>query len=161
MGGTMSFESVVSRFRAYARSVYLQSEEGPEVPFPFPLESIRPVIEHHLAPLIIVARSDHELLADERDVIVNHCRGVLRQRRNQLLSAQEISMLEDFIERFSPNLSQLDAALHKFEIEGQDEFANLLEAAESVILADDVVREGERNQLAEIKKLFDQLKSKS
>ncbi len=70
-------------------------------------------------------------------------------------------MLEDFIERFSPNLSQLDAALHKFEIEGQDEFANLLEAAESVILADDVVREGERNQLAEIKKLFNQLKSKS
>ena len=157
----MSFVSVIGRFGTFVRSLYSPSAQaGPDVPFPFQLESSRAVVEHHLVPLVIVGRSDHELLKSERDVIVDHCRAILR-RRDKLLSASEISVLEDFIDHFSPNPSQLDAALRKFEAEGQDEFIGLLAAADRVILADDVVREEERNQLAEIKKLFDQLRSKS
>jgi hypothetical protein len=157
----MSFGSVINRFGAFARGLYSPSAlAGPEAPFPFQLESVRGVIEHHLALLITVGRADHELLKAERDVIVDHCRTILR-RRDKLLSASEISVMEDFIEHFSPNASQLDAALRKFEAEGPDEFANLLAAADRVILADDVVREDERSQLAEIKKQFDQLHSKS
>ena len=157
----MSFESVINRFGALVRSLSSSSSlEGPEIPFPFQLESFRPHIEHHLAPLILVARADHELLRAERDVIVDHCRAVLR-RRDKLLSESEITALEDFADHFSPNASQLDAALRKFEGEGKDEFTSLLAAADRVILADDVVREEERAALAEIKKLFDQLHAKS
>src|SRR5262249_35653536 len=101
-----------------------------------------------------------ELLTSERDVIIDHCRAILR-RRDRLLSASEISALEDFVDHFSPNASQLDSALRKFETEGPDEFTNLLAAADRVILADDIVREEERAQLAEIKTLFDQLHPKS
>ena len=157
----MSVESVISRFGTLVRSLYSPSGvAGPEVPFPFQLESVRDAFEHHLAPLIMVGRADHVLLRAERDVIVDHCRAVLR-RRDKLLSASEISALEDFIDHFSPDVSQLEAALRKFEAAGQDEFTNLLAAAERVILADDVVREEERSQLAEIKKQFEQLQSKS
>jgi hypothetical protein len=161
MVGSMSFESVVSRFDTFVRSLYSAPETaGPEVPFPFQLEPVRALVEHHLVPLIMVGRSDHELLKSERDLIVDHCRAMLR-RRDKLLSAAEIAALEDYIEHFSPNLSQLDAALRKFEAGGQDEIADLLAAADRVILADDIVREEERNQLAEIKKQFDQLRGKS
>jgi hypothetical protein len=156
----MSFGSAISRFGAFVRGLYSPSSAaGPDVPFPFQLDSVRAVIEHHLAPLIMVGRSDHELLRAERDVIADHCRALLR-RRDKVLSASEISVLEDFIDHFSPNPSQLDAALRKFEAEDRDEFTNLLAAADRVILADDVVREEERSQLAEIKKLFDELQSK-
>ncbi len=161
MGATMSFEAVISSFRAFVRSFYPRAKpEGPEVPFPFRLEAVRAAIEHHLVPLIIVARSDRELLTSERDVIVDHCRLILRQHRDRLLSAAEIAELEEYVERFSPNLSQLDAALHKFETEGRDEFANLLATADRVITADDIVREEERKQLAEIKKQFEQVAAK-
>ena len=157
----MSFGSVINRFGALVRGLYSPSAlAGPEAPFPFQLEAVRGAIEHHLALLIMLARADHELARAERDVIADHCRAIIR-RRDKVLSASEISVMEDFIEHFAPNATQLDAALRKFEAEGPDEFANLLAAADRVILADDIVREEERTQLAEIKKLFDQLHSKS
>ena len=160
MGWGMSFESVINSFRSLVRGLYPSSKlEGPEVPFPFQLDSIRPVVEHHLAPLIMLARADHELLSAERDVIVDHCRALLRQQ-DRLLSASEITALEDFVEHFSPNASQLDAALHRFEAGKLVEFPYLIAAADRVITADDIVRDEERTQLAEIKKQFDQLRSK-
>jgi hypothetical protein len=157
----MSFESVIASFRALVRGLYPSSAlEGPEVPFPFQLESISPAVGHHLVPLIMMARSDHELLSDERDVIVEHCRALLRHQ-DRLLSASEIKALEDFIEHFLPNATQLDTALRKFEAEKIEEFPYLIGAAAAVITADDVVRDEERAQLAEIKKQFEALRTKS
>ena len=156
----MSFELVIDRFGTFVRRFYSASTAGPEVPFPFQLESVRAAIEHHLVPLVLVGRSDHELLKAERDVIVGHCRARLR-RQDKVLSASEISALEDYIDRFAPNVAQLDAALRKIEAGGQDELTDLLMALDRVILADDVVRSEEQSQLAEIKKLLDQLRAKS
>lgn len=157
----MSFGSVISRFGAFVRNIQSPPDTaGPEVPFPVQLEPVRATVEHHLVPLIIVGRSDHELLESERDVIVDHCRARLR-RRDKLLSATEISTLEDYIEHFAPNASQLDAALRKLEAGGQDELTELLQAADRVILADDKVRAEEQSQLSEIKAQLDQLRTKS
>lgn len=156
----MSFELVIDRFGTFVRRFYSSGTAGPEVPFPFQLEPVRATIEHHLVPLVLVGRSDHELLRAERDVIVDHCRARLR-RQDKVLSASEIAALEGYIDRFAPNLPQLDDALRKIEANGQDELTDLLMALDRVILADDVVRSEEQSQLAEIKKLLDQLRTKS
>jgi hypothetical protein len=157
LGASMSLETVISRFGTFVRSLYSETA-GPEVPFPVQLEPVRGAIEHHLVPLIMVGRSDHELLRAERDAIVDHCRTVLR-RRDKLLSPSEITTLEIYVDRFAPSLSQLDALLPKFAAADADDIADLLAAADRVILADDVVREEERAQLAEIKKQFDQVRT--
>ena len=156
----MPYESVISRFSSFVRGLYSPSEAaGPETPFPFQLESVRAAVEHHLVPLIIIGRSDHELLKAERDVIVDHCRARLR-RQDKLLSASEISALENYIDHFAPSLSQLETALRKVEAGGEDELADLLAAADRVILADDIVRAEEQAQLAEIKQQLAQLRTK-
>jgi len=116
----MSYGSVIKRFASFVRGLYSPSETaGPEVPFPFQLESVRTTVEHHLVPLVVVGRSDHELLRAERDVIVDHCRARLR-RHDKLLSASEISALENYIDHFAPSLSQLETALRKVEAGGED-----------------------------------------
>jgi hypothetical protein len=153
----MSFELVIDRFETFVRGVYSPSNAGPQTPFPFQLESVRAVFEHHLAPLIVVARSDHELLRAERDEIVSHCRALLRHKKDKLLSASEITALEDYVDHFAPSPAQIDAALRALKSEGKDAFASLLAAADRVILADEVVRDEERSLLAEIKKQIDEL----
>ncbi len=167
MGGThrwgvgMSFESIINSFRALVRGAYPASKlDGPEVPFPFQLESIQPAVGHHLVPLVMMARADHELLKDERDAIVEHCRQLLRHQ-DRLLSASEITALEGFVEHFTPNATQLDAALRKFQSEKLAEFPYLIGACERVVTADDVVRDEEKVQLAAIKQQFEQLRAES
>ena len=156
----MSFGSVINLFRDLALGAYPSSRlDGPEVPFPFQLDSIQPAVGHHLVPLVMLARSDHQLLPAERDVVVDHCRALLRHQ-DRLLSASEITALEAFVEHFSPNASQLDTALRKFETEKLVEFPFLIGAADRVILADDIVRDEERAQLAAIKDQFEKLHGK-
>ncbi len=108
----------------------------------------------------MMARADHELLKDERDAIVEHCRQLLRHQ-DRLLSASEITALEGFVEHFTPNATQLDAALRKFQSEKLAEFPSLIGACERVVTADDVVRDEEKVQLATIKQQFEQLRAKS
>ncbi len=145
------YESLVDRFAKFVRSLHTP-KAGPEIPFPFQLDPYRATIEHHLPPLIAVGRADRHLLKDERDVIVDHCRAVLRAK-DKLLSESEIIHLEEYVDHFAPNEGQLSAAMRKFQSGAPSEFALLLKGAEEVITADDLVKDEEKRELAAIKSL--------
>jgi hypothetical protein len=152
------YESLVDRFAKLVRSLHVPKATA-EVPFPFQLDPYRATIEHHLPPLIAVGRADRQLLRDERDVIVDHCRTVLRGQ-GKLLSESEITHLEEYVDSFAPNESQLSAAMKKFQNGAPNDFAVLLKGAEEVITADDEVKDEEKQELAEIKSLFAALPKK-
>jgi hypothetical protein len=156
----MAYESVIDRFAAFVRNLYPADKAGPEVPYPFQLDPYRNTIEHHLLPLIMIARADRHLLKDERNAIVDHCRALLRQQ-DKLLSASEITAMQDYITHFAPNHAQLDTALQRFRTGAPGDFGSLLAGAEHVMTADDVVTDEEKSELEEIKTQFEALRTKS
>ena len=155
----MAYETIIDRIADFVRSLYPE-KPGPEVPYPFQLDSFRNTIEHHLPPLIMIARADRAFLKDERNAIVDHCRALLRHQ-DKLMSASEITALQDYIARFAPNHAQLDAALRKFRTGAPEDFGSLLAGAEHVMTADDVVTDEEKSEFAEIKTQFEGLRAKS
>ena len=156
----MAYESVIDRFADFVRSLYPAEKAGPEVPYPFQLDPFRNTIEHHLPPLIMIARADRHLLKDERNAIVDHCRALLRHQ-DKLLSASEITAMQDYINHFAPNHAQLDSALQKFRTGAPEDFGTLLAGAEHVMTADDIVTAEEKSELAEIKTQYEGLRAKS
>jgi tellurite resistance protein len=111
------------------------------VPGPFPDELARvfAMSGHHIVALMLVARSDDELVATERQAILRHCAD-RAQRAGEELSPAERASLYDYMREFRPNLSQFISAMEQLKKDSKDELADLIAAAREVVEADGVVR---------------------
>ena len=111
------------------------------VPGPFP-DVVARVFEmsgHHIVALVLVAQSDDEVVATERQTIVRHC-AVRAQKAGLELSAMESDALYDYLRGFRPNLLQFISAMEPLKHDTKDEIADLIAASREVVEADGVVR---------------------
>ncbi|MEA2824994.1 MAG: hypothetical protein QOF03_1476 [Alphaproteobacteria bacterium] len=89
--------------------------------------------------LVLVARSDDEVVATERQAILRHC--VDRAQKAGLkLSSAERASLYDCLRYFRPNLMQFISAMEQLKQDTKDEAAALIAAAREVVEADGIVR---------------------
>ena len=154
----MTVGILVQRFGAYIRDSYGSYELDAEVQaqadkaaeaFPAGLRDIRESIAHHLIPLVLLARCDNDYDHRERDVIVEHCVVVARQKGVELTDAHK-AVFADYVSAFRPGLIQLDPALDRLARAPQQEIAGLLRAAHNVVLADGATRPEELRFFADL-----------
>jgi|SRR5882672_6448948 len=108
-------------------------------PFPDELARVFEVSGHHIVALILVARSDDEVVATERQTIVRHCAD-RAQKAGLELSSMERAALYDYLHDFRPTLMQLISAVERLKHDTKGEIAELIAAAQEVVEADGVVR---------------------
>lgn len=106
------------------------SAAAPPEEFSPRLVRLRERLAHHLIPLALIARSDGEFAAVEREVIVSHCAAVAG------LDADECALIEGYLRDSRPSLIQLDPALHRLEAEETHNLWALVDTVERVIVAD-------------------------
>lgn len=156
----MSLRTLVQRFEDFVRGVVRPTPHTtPIPPFPKELEHIRAVVEPNLILLCLIARADRELPETERGVIVRHCLEV-PLRRDIVLDHSDAALLRQFVQEFRPSSTQLDDALQRMAQRDASDLSHFIAAAHGVILADDVVRREELEELARIAKELETLGAK-
>jgi tellurite resistance protein len=121
----------------------------PEERFPIALGHIRDELNHHIVPLLLLARADGETAMAEREAVLRYC--IARaQAGGLLLSLAEKAALSDYLRDFRPTLMQMPAALKRLEHETKDDIALLLAAAKTVVDADGERRPRELQFLEEL-----------
>jgi tellurite resistance protein len=118
-----------------------QKLQNPILPGPFPEELARvfEISGHHLVALVLVARSDDEVVATERQTIVRHCTD-RAEKAGVELSSMEKAALYDYLRHFRPTLIQFISAMERLNHDTKNEIADLIAAARAVVEADGVVR---------------------
>ena len=106
---------------------------------------------HHLVVLMLVARSDEDIVAAERQVVLRHCAERARKTGRELTS-EEMEALTEYVGEYRPNQSHLDPALERLKRSTKDEIADLIEAAHAVVEADRVFRLQEALFLASLRR---------
>jgi hypothetical protein len=148
----MSLTSLLQQFDGFVRSVVRPTpHQKPMPPFPEELEHIRELVEPNLVLLCLIARSDRDLPVSERSVIVRHCLE-LPLRHDIVLDRSDATLLRDYIDEFRPSSTQLDDALHRLARRSAADLSHFLSAAYGVVLADDIIRQEELNELARLQK---------
>ena len=118
-------------------------------PPPEGLQRVFTTFSHHMVALTLVARSDSDVAAKERDVVLRHCKA-LALAAGLEMTAEEEQTLGEYLRRFRPTMQQLTAMLDRLEHDTKAEIAGLIGAAHSVVEADGVVRFQEVAYLASL-----------
>jgi hypothetical protein len=132
--------TLVERLGAFLRNhpSYLE----PTVPVaatPDDLAHVLDELGHHVTVLTLVARSDDNIAAIEREVIFRYC--VQRAAKiGHPLTEPEQEALREYLSDFYPPLSLLEDALERLKFDSKADLEKLLEAAHEVIAADHVFR---------------------
>ncbi len=126
---------------------YLQERQkqyaasGPR-PAPEKLARVFDSFGDHLVALMLVARSDDDVAAVEREVILRYCEERARKKGLELTAAEAVA-LDDYLRHFRPTLAQSISAIESIERlkhAGKDEIAGLIACARAVVEADGVLR---------------------
>jgi hypothetical protein len=136
----MSLGLLVGRFADFVSEQPVAPEPMGEADrFPGELMRSRDAFGHHLVPLLLLARCDGDSVLEEREAILNHCRG--RAKLSGLeLSLNEMAALGDYLREFRPCHAQLRPALKRLEHDSKDDIIALVAAAQGVVDADRVRR---------------------
>jgi len=147
----MSLGLLVGRF-----GMFLQEFVPPEPnlaaaheSFPSDLIRVREAFNHHLIPLVLLARSDGEAVTPERQVILRYCQKRAKDA-DITLTLDETAALSDYLRDFKPTRAQLSSAIKRFEHDSKADIAALLATAQSVVEADGEIRPREVRFLAEL-----------
>jgi tellurite resistance protein len=149
----MSLGILVGRFAAFVseRAPAGAPVVMPEENFSADLTHIRDALNHHIVPLLLLARADGESAMAEREAILRYC--VARANAGGLtLTMAEKAALSDYLRDFRPSLMQLPAALKRVEHESKEDVAALLDAAKAVVDADGERRPREVQFLDELRR---------
>jgi hypothetical protein len=122
---------------------------GPYVDFAVELVRVRNVLNHHLIPLLALARCDGDLAMAEREAIQNYCLAHLGDLGTPP-TPEERAALDAYVREFRPSRAQLAVALKRLEKEPHARIAALIAAAQAVIDADGVRRAYELKMLGDI-----------
>jgi hypothetical protein len=124
-------------------------DSGPYEEFAADLARIRNVLNHHLIPLLALARCDGDFAVAEREAILNYCLAHLNDL-DMPPTPDERAALDAYLREFRPGRAQLAAALKRLEKESEVKIAALIAAARAVVDADGVRRAYELKILGEI-----------
>jgi len=104
---------------------------------------------HHLIALMLVARSDDDVAAKERDVIQRHC---IARARNAGIDTtdDEEAALKNLLRHFRPTMQHVTLMLEGLKHDTKDDIAGLVAAAHAVVQADGAVRFQEMAYLASL-----------
>ena len=131
--------SLVERLTIFLRGQPHLALTNPIAAAPDDLAHVLEALGHHITVLTLVARSDDNILAKERQVIFRYC----LQRAAKLghpLSEGEKEALRQYLDDFYPPLSLLENALEQLKFDTKTDLEGLLEAAHDVIAADHIFR---------------------
>jgi len=131
--------TVVERLTVFLRGQPYLEPAAPIVATPEDLAHVLDALGHHIVALTLVARSDDNILDQERRVIFRYS----VQRAAKLghpLSDGEKQALEEYLEDFYPPLAMLEDALERLKFDSKADLEALLEAAHDVIGADHIYR---------------------
>jgi hypothetical protein len=117
--------------------------------FPEDLTRLRGALNHHLIPLLTLARCDGEFAAAERDAVMTYCLAYLGDI-GMKPTPDERAALDAYLRAFKPIRPQLAPALKRLEAESAMRIADLIAAAQAVVDADGVRRAYEVKILGEI-----------
>jgi len=148
----MSFGLLVGRFGSFLREQPPdQVDWGPETPFPDQLDRLREHFGHHIVLLMLLSRSDGEVVLKEREVILHHC---LDQARKAGLppTASEAAELGDYLRDLRPVMAQFEPAIERLEDGSKDELLAVVAAAIALVDADGTRRPREIEFLTELKR---------
>src|SRR5689334_10493832 len=107
----MTFGMLVGRFGAF-----LEEQTPPQAAseaveaFSDDLRRVRQELNHHVIPLLMLARCDGETAELERAAIILHCRGCFQEDGIDLAPEEEAA-LEIYLREFRPTRVQLDWAV--------------------------------------------------
>lgn len=152
----MSLHILVEQFGEFVRNAHEPAEAKPEPAFPAELQDLRDAINHHLIPLLLLARSDRDFASEERDVIVSHCMA-MAEHHGALKDASHTEALQNYAANFRPTLLQLAPALARLARGDHQEFAALVKAARHVVMSDGIARPEEERLLARLRTELDGL----
>ena len=124
-------------------------DAGPYEAFPADLGRIRSALNHHLIPLLALARCDGEFAMAEREAILTYCLAHLSDI-DMTPTHEEQTALDAYLREFRPGRAQLAAALKRLEKEPAPRIAALIAAAQAVVDADGERRAYEVKILSEI-----------
>jgi uncharacterized tellurite resistance protein B-like protein len=124
-------------------------EAAPYEDFAADLTRIRNALNHHLIPLLALARCDGDFAMAEREAILTYCLAHLNDL-DMAATPDERAALDSYLREFRPARAQLAAALKRLERESEARIAALIAAAQAVVDADGVRRAYEVKILSEI-----------
>jgi hypothetical protein len=134
----MSLAVLVNRFGDFIveQSPPSQGEDnGSHEDFTADLARVRNVLNHHLIPLLALARCDGDFAGAERQAIRNYCLAHL-DILDMTPTSAEREALDAYLLEFRPGRAQLAAALKRLEREPEARIAGLIAAAQAVVDAD-------------------------
>lgn len=135
---TRSLAALVEELVIYLRDQQLQETIHPHPPPPHGLERVFDTFSHHLVALVLVARSDARIAAQERDVILRHCKSCATLAGLEM-TVEEEQALEDYLRHIPHTLQQLSPALDWLKHDTKAEIAGLIAAAHELVRADGTV----------------------
>jgi tellurite resistance protein len=142
--------ALVDELVIYLRDQHrLQETTHPHPPPPDGLERVFDTFSHHLVALALVARSDDKIAAEERGVILRHCRNRASLVGVEMTRGEEVA-LEEYLRHFLPTLKQLIPALDRLKHDTKADIAGLISAAHALVEADGTVRLQEVAYLASL-----------
>ena len=103
------------------------------------LERVFDTFGHHLAVLMLLAKSDDKIAGAEREVVLRHC--VERaQKAGLAMTPEETAALDRYLHHFRPSEMQFMPAIERLKHDSKDDLAWLVTAAHAVVEADGIVR---------------------
>jgi hypothetical protein len=148
----MSLAVLVNRFGDFIieQSPPPQAEDkGSYEDFAADLSRVRNALNHHLIPLLALARCDGDFATAEREAIRTYCLAHLGDL-DMAATPAECAALDVYMREFRPTRAQLAVALKRLEREPEAKIAALLAAAQAVVDADGVRRAYEVKILGDI-----------
>jgi hypothetical protein len=124
-------------------------DAAPYEAFAADLGRIRSALNHHLIPLLALARCDGEFAMAESEAIMTYCLAHLSDI-DMTPTHEEQAALDAYLREFRPAHAQLSAALKRLEKESEARIAALIAAAQAVVDADGERRAYEVRILSEI-----------
>lgn len=92
-----------------------------------------------MVALALVARSDSDVAAKERDVVLRHCKALVVMAGVEM-TAEEEEALREYLRGFRPTMQELTAMRDRLKHDTKAEISGLIAAAHTVVEADGVVR---------------------
>ena len=117
--------------------------------FPQELTRLRAALNHHLIPLLTLARCDGAFADAESEAIMRYALVYLSDA-GMTPTGAERSALDNYLRAFKPARPQLVQALKRLETEPKARIARLIAAAQAVVDADGVRRAYEVKILGDI-----------
>jgi hypothetical protein len=130
---------LIDHFVAFLREQQKQQALSSAGASPEGLARVFDTFSHHLAALMLLAKSDDRIASSERAVVARHC--VERaQKAGLAMTPEEIAALDHYLHHFRPTEMQFLPAIERLKHDSKEDLASLIAAAHAVVEADGVVR---------------------